>query len=130
MQTSYHLIFNRSVAATVLNIDVKNIVKIERWMNCCWVVFKGGCKFISFMAFKTAFVAARKQLGKKLYNDKKVVKTSKNMYLVESEKHSTYYYSIDLNNNSCTCQDYLNQFAKFGKGRCKHIYAALQSNVL
>jgi hypothetical protein len=129
MQTNYHLIFNRSVAANVLNIDVKKVIRVERWLHCCWVLFDDGCRFVSFMAFKCAFVEARKLAGKRLHNDKKVVRTNENLYLVESEKFPTFSYSIDLNNNSCTCQDYINQFAKFGRGRCKHIYAALESAV-
>ena len=38
-------------------------------------------------------------------------------------------YLIELNgkNAECGCEDYKNQLAFFGKGACKHIYAALFS---
>lgn len=125
MVSRENLVYSIAAARRILG-DAFKVVRVERWLNVCLVVFKNcRARFMSCKAFTAHFAAWRKLQAQALT----VAPTdTPATYTVTNPKKETSYYTHAFGRLGigCDCEDANNQFKFLGRrGCCKHGYAVL-----
>lgn len=132
MSHNFSYIYSKKSAATILNCKVSNILRVEIWANCIWVLtVKGSPKFISKRKFTALFASNRQQAGKDIADIGAVDHVKGGLFTVISQSaNEVYHIELDTDHLECNCADYGIQRNDLGlsKATCKHGYAVL--NVL
>lgn len=125
MLTAQSLLFSKSAIARMEGIEPKDVLRLEMWANCIFVVIRGRRpRFYSKTAFKIHFVEWRRAAARALTATKNVFNPL--VYYVRNESKGTgYKVQTFVGGAFCECEDFKNQSQFFGKACCKHIYSVL-----
>jgi hypothetical protein len=128
MITSTSILFSASSVRRILGLKPSAAVSFRVWAYVIWVHVPGSRPtMISKRAFYQHFAAHRQQQGQQLRADGKVSRISGTRYTIDSNKAESGFYMVELHPDrvACECHDYGNQIQFFGRGICKHGYAAI-----
>ena len=125
MVTAFNIMFSKAAAAKVMCCAASDILQVRKFAFVAWVWVRGQRpRFVSLKAFKIAFVMRRMRAAVALkaeqWDNIPAYFTVRN-----EEKGSSYPVEMCSYGPKCECEDYRNQKKFFGKGVCKHGYAAL-----
>lgn len=124
------MLYSKSSAARILNVNVKSIKEVRVLESVILVRFgsKSGkaCRFVSKKTFKEEFVAFRQQKGARAASDGLVKQIRGQDRFAVQGNQGVYLVSLQHGLVNCGCEDLQHQQAAFGgKGVCYHAYAAL-----
>jgi hypothetical protein len=128
MITSTSILFSAASVRRVLGLSVSAPVKFRVWAFVIWVHVPGSRPtLISKRVFYRHFAEHRQAQGQALRASDKVSKISGTRYTVDSSSADCGFYMVELHPDrvACECADYGNQVEFFGRGVCKHGYAAI-----
>ena len=117
------MIYTKANVARTLGAIYSRVKKVVEFWKVCLVVVKGQrATFVSKKKLREMFVAFRKEGAKHV--------TIHQIAPCEFQAMSSQIddvYDITVNNKGvrCSCKDWEHQYENFGKGVCKHGYAAL-----
>jgi hypothetical protein len=127
MVTRSNLLYSAAALRRMWGLVYRRLVeiKVRPWWRVVWVWVPGRrpC-FVSQTAFKQHFVAWRRQAAKAL-RAVQWFNTPGRFTVHNDAKGSAYVVEVSDTEVRCTCEDYKNQVAAWGKGCCKHGYAVL-----
>jgi hypothetical protein len=124
--TAEQLLYSKSAAARLLDVDFEEILDLQVWGTGIWINIEGQRpRIISKRVFKQHFVDWRKAAARSLRVTSQVF--VRNTYTVRNETKETRY-EVQLLSGcvTCTCEDFAKQQQVFKQGCCKHLYAALE----
>lgn len=125
MVSSKNLIYSIAAARRIFGKALK-VVRVERWLNCCLVVFENcRARFVSCKVFATHFAEWRKLAAAQLSVSPDPLRGT---FLVQNPSKGTGYlvHCFGRLGVGCECEDAENQLKFLGRrGCCKHGYAVL-----
>lgn len=128
MITSTSILFSASSIRRILGLSSAAAVRFQVWQYVIWV-HVSGCRptMISKKKFYSHFAQYRQEAGYSLREEGQVTRVSGTGFIVNSNSNPDGFQTVTLSPEgvSCTCNDYRNQISFWGKGCCKHGYAAI-----
>ncbi|WP_036478525.1 hypothetical protein [Myxosarcina sp. GI1] len=125
MTTAQNLIYSKSAAARLLNLDYFLIKDLEVWNKVVLVkIHDRKAKFVSKKEFCQHFANWRRSRSRTL-------ETTPHLYNKESftvynpYKETRYQVTVRPQELICDCDDWANQKELLGKACCKHCYSVL-----
>jgi len=127
MVTCFNILYSASAVRRLLGLSGDVGVQIREFFKVVWVWVVGKRPtFMSKRVFKQHFVYRRKAAALTLSVTQHSDSTER--FTVCNEAKSTaYLVECRADGVFCTCDDFSNQLQFFGRGCCKHGYAALSS---
>jgi hypothetical protein len=128
MITSTSILFSAASVRRVLGLASGAAVSFRVWAYVIWVHVPGSRPtFISKRRFYSHFAEYRQAAGQQIRASGKVSKVSDTRYTVDSNSAESGFHMVELHPDrvACECHDYSNQVEFFGRGVCKHGYAAI-----
>ena len=125
MINAQNLIYSKSAAARILQVDYLEIENLEIWNKVILVkVREQRPTFISKKTFKQHFAEWRRTKAKALQATPHLY--NQDLFTVHNPyKDTRYQVSVHSQELICNCEDWSNQKEYLGKACCKHCYSVL-----
>ncbi len=124
MVTAFNIIYSVSALSRILGCAIEQITRFQVWGSVVWACVAGRRpRFFSKKLFLDHFAQWRKAQSEKL---EALPLNKPGIFRVyNSQSASSYLCKVSVHGSLCGCPDWANQYEFFGKGCCKHLYAAL-----